>query len=785
MSFTFFGLLHDGALYWLRHRVVFMVAVCTLAASAMLSILVFTAIDGVWFQAVPYREPNRIVSVNRRHREMNRTTAGARDLDVWRTLPNTFEHIGAFDSRNADVRSADGSAISVTCTWISPEVFAALQETPAIGRLFGDSEPHAAVLSDGFARTRFRDGAVGRVIEVDQVSLTVVGVLPAKLSEVIRGAVFLPLSPQTANSLQVVGRLRAGVSAESANAAADGALQSLKRTDPVRYDGWTANVRPLRESLVDPALGDSLWIVFAGVLLVQIAVAMNVSLLLALASDRDTARLSIQRMLGASSVRLTGEIVARVLSMSVATTGLALALSYWATTAAVAYLPPRIPRTAMISVGGRATMFAFIGSLCATLVISSLPIMRQVRFVSRGPFHVERGGRAPLIRALIAAQVALACIVIVAAVGFARGFASLTSVPIGFNPVGLVTFDVTAPGAAVFDWRKHEPVTRSALVELRSVGGIESFGAADMPPFAGARAMYSIELLDMPSMGESTPPMIDYRLITPGYFRTMQMTVVRGRDLSVKDDVGAPDVALVNETAVRRYWHGVDPVGKRILVSTTTTAPIEIVGVVNDVRHLGYDRDPVPEVYRSWLQEPRSRLTFVVRPAAQDTATWLRMISSSNRSFARNATLSRARTFSDIVDRTVAQQRFRSLLLEGFGTAVSITIAVGIVATTLTAIYSRRREVGVRLALGASFISLCFVFLRETLSASLLGVVAGTLFAAFATSTVATVTSEVNMGGWRECLLGASACVVICLLSACLGCLSLIGRRPAELLRRS
>lgn len=769
--------------YWWLRRWVAAVSVAILALSMTSGLAVYAVLNGVWLQAVPYERSTSLISLSRFNDHMGHATVSWRDFDAWRQQTNVFEQVGAFHSGPLFVRRGSDEE-RVSAIWASPTLFVVLGEQAQIGRLPAGDELHVAVMTASGARNRLSGVGVGDSIFANGRTVTIVGVLPSRFEELAPGDIVLPLQSKSGGVLRVVARLRDGISETAAMAAMEAGLESNRRDHPDAYRGWRARIDPLRDQLVGAKVGELLWLLTSAVILLQLAAAANASMLLMVAAESDRRDTAVRLMLGASVGRLLRDGLVRAGILTALAATVSLMVAFWARDAIVAMIPASVPRLARVGIDHQVVVAAVVLATVTAVLIAYGPIVLATR---TSPLQILRasdatGRRSSILTAAVIGQTALACIMAVAAIGVSQAFYKLVTRPLGFTTTNLVTFLVTASGAGSFDWRRHEPVTRALLVDLEQSNEVVQFGASDMPPFSGLRAMYSFRTLDAVGPASQNEVMIEYRLITPNYFGTLGIPIVAGRDLSANDLPGTDPVALINQAAADRFWPGANPVGQRVAVSSSLQ-PVSIVGVVGNVRQFGFDQEPVPELYRAWLQDPRAALHVIVRPAGSPSEL-LRRLNSANVPFGRGAAFSKIRMFDHYLSRSVAQQRFRTQLLLAFAATAMLLCATGIIAVTAAQMRRSRQEIALRLALGASrgWIIRRFVF-GQALMPSMIGVTLGVGLSGWLKGSLTAFVPEATDVGALPFLVATVALVGSAGMAALLVVAAYTKRLPASFLR--
>ncbi len=688
----------------------------TLALGTGASTALFSMLDAVWLRAIPYPQAERLVLVSSSTQFSERGAPSWPDFEDWRNGTDVFEELVAIE-RSAGLLGGGGEPERVTITGVYGNVFAVFGESAVAGGLFSDpvGEPageDVVVLSHDIWRRRFGGdpSIAGRTVALNGQPVTVLGVLPARFTAVIRGDVFRPIRPPaetmrgSRGGLSSVARLRSGVSLPQAQASMDTVAQRLAVEYPETNARSGIVVRPLRDVLIGAEVGRMLWLLAAAAGLVLLIACVSVAILLLAGMAPRARELAVRAALGASRTRLMRQLLTESFLLAAVGTVAGVALVWLARDALVALMPPRIPRLAEIGVNGRVLTFAVAVSVVTMSVTGLIPALRlsDVR-----PMGVAASSGLPRRRGpgasatLLFTEVGLAVVVIVASGMLLSSFMRLVSVDLGFEPQDVVTFDVSIPGedprASIFGSSGLVTALPNVLDELRGFPAVQTVGAVDMLPLRGARASYSLTIDGRPDAPPGTRVSIDSRRAAPGYFEAMHIPLIRGRTFRDDDREGAPGVAVVNEAAARQFWPGEDPIGHRIRLSGNQ--PLTVVGVVGSIRHFGLDSDPVPEAYWSWYQHP-ANLTVVVRTAGSPAAL-VRELQAPERRILPGLTVSSVRTLDDLIIRSVVEPRFRTVLLALMAILVLLLTIIGVAGLTAHAVALRRREIEIRVAIGA------------------------------------------------------------------------------------
>ena len=712
--------------------------VIVLALGTGANTALFSVLDAVWLRAVPYPQAERVVLVSSSTRLSERGAPSWPEFEDWRSGTDVFEELVAIQ-RHPGLLDGVGEPERVTVTGLYGDLFTVFGESAAVGRLFrasvdGPASDDAVVLSHEIWLRRFLGdpSIAGQTVSLDGRPATIVGVLPARFTAVIRGDVFQPIRPPaeamrgSRARLSAVGRLRSSVSLAQAQASMDTVAQRLAGTNA----RWGIVLTPLRDALIGADVGRMLWLLAAAAGLVLLIACVNVANLLLAGMAPRVRELAVCAALGASRGRLIRQLLTESVLLSAVGTIVGVACVWLTRDTLVALIPPRIPRLAEIGVDGRVLTFAVAVSVLTMSIVGVIPALRlsNVR-----PMGVVGSPGLPRRRfgasaTLLFTEVGLAVVVIVAAGLLLSSFMRLVSVDLGFEPRNVVTFNISVPGDDPFDRESRNLVTALPNVrdELRRFPAVEAVGAVDMLPFAGARASYSLEIEGRPDPPPSEALVIDSRRAAPGYFEAMRIPLIRGRTFMSDDRAGAPGVAIVNEAAARRFWPDGDPIGERIRLSGND--PLTVVGVVGSIRHIGFDRDPVPEAYWSWHQHQVPYLTVVVRTAGSP-ADLVQELQAPGRRILPGLTVSSVGTLDDLTIRSVAEPRFRTLLLALMAILVLVLTIVGVASLTARAVALRMKEIGIRVTIGARPGQIVALMLARALAPVVAGAVIGLLAA--------------------------------------------------------
>jgi putative ABC transport system permease protein len=704
---------------------------------------IFTVVKHVLLQPLPYPDPARIVDVSETNQGRVTSVSPPNFVD-WRAQNRTLESIGMY-SDTVLTLSGGTEPLRVSAASIDAGVLTTLGVTPAFGRVFTEDDTRVGarrvvMLGHGVWQRLYGSNRniAGQLITVDGRPFEVAGVMPAGFDFPGEAELWVPMvltpddlsaSQRGAHYVSAVGRLRPGVSIEQARQDIDRIEQDIARQHPDKVGGYSIAVSPLLDSMVE-SVQRPLLILFGAVGFVLLIACVNVSnLLLARATTR-TGEIAVRSALGAGRWRLVRQLLAESVVLSLAGGAAGLLLGSWGVRALMSVAPPDLPRAAGVSMDGSILVFSIVLSLIAGIVFGTAPAIVASRpDLTAFLKDVRRdgataGGRGRLRGALVAAQVALALVLLAGAGLAARSFDRLLHVDPGFQPGGVLTFRITLPDATYPTPASYTQFYRDYVERIRRAPGIVSAGAVSMPPVTRSGFGGSFTIYGRPEGADEGNAQV--RSVTPGYMETLRIPLRAGRLVEARDSESAARVAIISEAAARRFWPGENPIGKqlRLHVNESVRAPREIIGIVGDVRTRGLELDPVPVVYVPHAQYGAESMTIMARTSGVPMQA-LPQLKSILKTTAPGVALSRARTLEEAVAANVAEPRFRTLLLAIFAIVSVALAAVGLYGVVAFSVSQRRAELGLRIALGADPASVLRLVLREGMTPVAAGILIG------------------------------------------------------------
>ncbi len=735
----------------LRQRFSTALVVAMLALGIAANVVVFSLVNGLFLRPFPFLEPERLVYVNETAPRWDLEIVGINypDFHHWRQNMRMFEGLAIWDDAAFNV-SEGGGAERIEGARMTHEFAAVLGIAPILGRTFTADEdkpgaPPVVVLVEGFWRERFGGATdvVGKTLTLDGVAHTIVGVLPAAAAWPLNARVWVPLAGDPAQPWQgygyqgAIGRLKPGVTVDAAE-------KDLLRAQQAIWDARD------KERIVSPYVRDlrsyfardfrtqatSLMAAVAILLIVACANVASVMLARALARRRE---MGIRVAVGASRARLVRQLFAENLLLSAAGGAAGLLLGHWALQVLVTRAGDQIPRWADMTFDWRVAAFTGGVTIATTLLFGLAPSLHAMRSDLRGAMHDTTGGStaAPggrrTLSLLVAAEFALAAVLLVGAGLLLRAYGRVQQVDPGFRPERVLTFALALPNATYGDPPKTPDDQQGAkqtafwtrLVDrLQSLPGVEHAGVVSCVPL-GCHwgTFYDVEGRAPLAPGQPNPVTL-YRPASPDYFHAMGVRLKRGRFFNAQD--GPPDhrAIIVNETFVKTFWPGVDdPLGRRV-GRAEQKRWMTVVGVVEDVKHYGLEEPMRPGVYLPLAQAPSATMTVAIRTTA-DPKAFTATARTALRDLDPTLAMYRTRAMEEALSQSLLQRRLYSWLIGVFA-AIALVLALGgAYGVTSYLVSQRTREIGIRVALGARTADITRAVLRGGLVVIGAGIVAG------------------------------------------------------------
>ncbi|HUI40391.1 MAG TPA: ABC transporter permease [Terriglobia bacterium] len=729
-----------------------LVALLTLALGIGANTAIFTVINALVLRPLPYPDPEQLAMLSPQRAMVSVSKA---EFAEYRRQSRSYESLAIF-SGWAFAITGQGEPEELGGARATASLFSTLGVRPLLGRTFVPEEDQpghrVAVLSYGLWRRRFGadPSVIGKQLTVDGINDTVVGVMPPDFGFPTRSAQLwlpAPLDPSdkndyTANYLLMIGRLKPRVSLKQAQDELRTIARRFHQDDPKDYpNGYGNDAAAI--SLLDHLLGDArraLLVLLAAVGLVLLIACANVAGLLVARSASRGKEIAIRSTLGASRGRVARQLLAESLVLALVGGAAGVVLAYWGMGALIAMLPADTPRLEEINLDGPVLLFSLGITLITGLLFGLAPAFQASRQdVNDALKESGRGVSAAsslhrVHNVLAAAQVGLALVLVVGSGLLIRSFWRLSHVDSGLDTAHLLSLRTSPPDSLYpdNDFERKRAFYHQVFQRIASLPGVESVGAIHLLPFGDSNWNPSLEIEGRPVAQGAALPEVDWRLVTPGYFRTVGTPLLRGRFLTPSDQEKTEPVCVINATLARRFWPGEDALDRRVRTGFDgKTTWVRVVGIVADVKDHGLGAATRPQMYRPYDQRPwATSVTIMVRTSG-DPVSLAGAIRSDVWAVDKNVPVSDVQTMDHVVSESVAGPRFHTLLLSVFSAAALVLAAIGIYGVMSYAVAARAHEIGIRMALGARRSEVLRMVLARSLRIAGAGLAAG-LLAAFA-----------------------------------------------------
>ncbi|HWQ33317.1 MAG TPA: ABC transporter permease [Blastocatellia bacterium] len=743
-----------------RHPGLAAVAVIAIALGIGANTAVFSVVNAVLLRPLAYRDADGLVMVwgNFLKLGLERLGAKAAEYADYRHQSHVFAELAAFNMASFSLTESGYAPERISGARVTASLFPLLGAQAAAGRTFAPDENEAGrdkvvIISHGLWQRRF--GAdlniAGKTLVLDGQSYAVAGVLPADFQFPHRSfpfaepaEVFVPIVFDAAQVAKregqwenfVIGRLNRNVTLQQARAQ----MNALAGTFEQQYrgyrgpngedGGWRITLEPL-QSVVTGSSRTALFVLMGIVSLVLlIACASVANLLLARAAARQK-EIAVRLAMGATRRRIIRQLLTESSLLALSGGALGLLLADRGTALLVRLNPGSLPRADEISIDGRVLIFTVAASVLTGLLSGLAPALAASRadlnrtLKESGAPLLTGWRRIQLRHLLVTGEIALALMVLVCAGLMLNSFLRLTRVNPGLDAQQVLTAEISLPAAKYADRAQAAAFYEQLLAKITTLPGVQSAGLSSITPLSGAA-------IDDPFSIEGRPldpnhfTVAGHQTISPGFFRTLGISILQGRDFTASDAAGVPPVAIINEAMARTYWPNQNPLGQRLKLGAPR-APANwaaIVGVVRDIPHRGLDSAPKPDWYLPHAQSPARTMTLFVRTAA-DPAALSAAIRREVQAIDAAQPVTGISTLSQVIDSSVAPRRFQLLLLGVFAAVALLLSTTGIYGVMSYLVAQRTREVGLRLALGAQTRDVLKLMLRQGLTLALAGAALG------------------------------------------------------------
>ena len=727
------------------------VAVLTLALGIGANTSIFSVVSAVLLRPLPYAEASQLVFVSEAKKDAGISGLGMSypAFTELRDGNRPFSAIAGFGG-HALVLTGYGDPSEVSTVVVTPDFFSVLAAEPLLGRVFipEDSKRGAApvtVLSENLWRARFGAdrGIVGRSITLDMRPYTVIGVMPASFHTPFldqTSQVWIPLAqdplfsvwmtrPPQEHWMAVIARVRPDISFDQVKAKLDTISARLAKGFPAEK-GWTIGIQPLQQTITGAVRLPLLLLLGAVGLVLLIGCANIANLLLSRATSRSK-EISIRIALGAGRRRIARQLLTECAILGLFGGLIGTLLAYWGIDTLVPLLPSGLPSLRSIRLDGWVLLFAFVLSLATSLVFGLAPVLFAAgsdphKELGEGARAGESAGPRRARDCLAVMEIALAMVLLTGAGLLMRSFAQLTSVNPGFEPNHVVKAMVSLPQFQYSTPKQWVAFSRELITRLQAQPGMQNSAIAGPLPIVDGSIALSFHIVGHPPLQPGTADTANYVPASPRYFSVMGIPLLRGRLLNDYDSFSSAPVALISEALAKRYFPNEDPLGRHLTFGFPANGIVsrEIVGIVGDVHDVSLGKGPGPMLYVPYDQAPLFGGEVVVKSTLSPSAV-VGAIRKATSGIDKNLPLTDIMSLPEALDASVAQPRFRTLLLALFGVVALVLAAVGIFGVISYSVSRRTHELGIRMALGAQPGLVLSMILRETLTLTLIGIAIG------------------------------------------------------------
>lgn len=727
------------------------VAVLTLALGIGANTAIFSVVNAVLLRSLPYANPGQLVFVSDAKPEAGISGLGMSypTFTELRDHNRVFNAIAGFGA-HALVLTGSGEPSELSTVVVTSDFFSVLAAEPLLGRVFipDDDKRGAApvaILSENLWRSRFGadPGIVGRSITLDMRPYTVIGVMPASFHTPFvtqANQVWIPLAqdplfsvwmtkPPQEHWMAAMARVRPDVSFDQAKAELDTISAGLAKEFPVEK-GWTIRIESLQQTITGDAKLPLLLLLAAVGLVLMIACANVANLLLSRATSRSK-EIAVRIALGAGRWRIARQLLTECAILGLLGGVIGTLLAYWGVATLVPLLPSGLPKFHSIRMDGWVLIFAFLLSLTTTFVFGLAPVLSAAgsdphKELAEGNRAGESAGPRRARAFLAVGEIALAMVLLTGAGLLIRSFAQLTSVNPGFVPNHVVKAMISLPQFQYATPKQWAAFSEEVMTRLEAQPGMQDSAIAGPLPIVDCCVTLAFQIVGNPPLQAGAADTANYVPASPRYFSVMGIPLLHGRLFNESDSSSSVSVTLISEALAKRYFPNEDPLGRQLTFGFPANGIVsrEIVGVVGDIHDVSLGKAPGPMLYVPYAQAPLYGGEIVVKSTLSTSAV-VGAIRTVTHGIDKNLPVTDIAALPDVLNESVAQPRFRTLLLGLFGAIALVLAAVGIFGVISYSVGRRTHELGIRMALGAQPASVLSMILRETLALILIGIAVG------------------------------------------------------------
>jgi predicted permease len=770
------------------------IVVLTLALGIGANTTIFSAIDAVLLNPLPYKDPERLMVVWETNKQLgpemwDRNEAAIGNFLDWRSRNQSFDQLGALFDTDMNLTGV-GEPQRIKSVVATTNFFQVLGVQPMLGRSFSpESEtpgsPFTAIISHELWQRQFGSdpGLINKSLTLNGHQVEVIGVMPPgfelQFPISVHVDMWVPFVIDVAdpdyhdrrnNFLYAVGRLKPGVSQEQAQAEMKLIASQLQQQYPETNADRGVRVVPLHKQVVGN-VESYLYMLFAAVgFLLLIACANVAGLLLARVTARQR-EVAVRMALGASRWRLIRQLLTESVILSAFSGLLGLLLAYAGVKLLVALTPSEVPRLHEIGLHVPVFLWTLAISVVTGLLFGLAPALQASRPDLNSALK-ESSGRNPgsfqgsgLRNLLVVSEVAVALLLLVGAGLMTKSFLRLQQVDPGFDATNVVSMNIALP-TSKYRAQQLNNFYDQLFERIRNLPGVKSVGGINPLPLGGTNISLSVLDEGAPAVALTDRPSVGVRVVTPGYFQTMSIPILKGRAFTEQDRDNSPNVILVNEALASRFWPNQDAIGKRLDFEEDSGKQVwrEIVGVVGNVKHKALATEVMPEAYFPYKQDPENFMGLVVRTAS-DPMSMIPAIRNQVLSIDKDQPVSDIMTMEQRLAKSVAASRFVMLLLGSFSVLALGLAAVGIYGVMSYLVTQRTQEIGVRMALGAQKRDVLKLVVRRGMVLAIIGTALGLVASLALTRLMRSLLFEVTPTDWLTFVITSVVLLTVALLA--------------------
>jgi len=736
----------------LRNPGVTIIAVVALALGIGANTAIFSVVNSVLLRSLPYTNPARLMMVREtKFPQFPEFSISPGNFLDWQKQNTSFETLAAINSTSFNLVTNDAEPERLRGARVTAGAFEMLGVKPLQGSTFTDQEDQpghefVVIISESLWKRRFGNdpNIVGRSVTLSAAGYTIIGVMPSGFQFPDRETdLWTPIAftarqaqPHGSHYLSVVGRLKQRVSISEADAELKTIAARLAEQYPSSNSGWSTSITPLQDYQIRNIKPGLIFLLGSVALVLLIACANVASLLLARATARQK-EIAIRTALGASRGRVARQLLTESILVAFIGGTVGLLLAWWGLGSLLALAPAGLQQVKSVALDMRVLAFTLVVTLLTGVVFGLVPAIQasnpNLNDTLKEGGRGTTGGHQRVRSSLVIIEVALALVLLVCSGLLIRSFVRLNEVDPGFNSKNALTADIVLPGRKYQNPDQYSSFFTQLLERLAVLPGVTEAGATQSLPIQ-EDFLVGFKIQGRPPAAPGEDRSTNYYAVTPGYFKSMGIPLIRGRLFTDQDNSKSQRVAVINETMARTYFADEDPIGKSIFLSQGPDSFREIVGIVGDVKQYGLDQPSPLQTYEPYLQMPFSGMTVVVRTqgppeSLSDT------IRQEVLAIDKEQPISRVRTLEQIISSSVQQQRFLMLLLGIFAGVAMILAAVGLYGVMSYAVTQRTHEIGIRMALGAGSGNVLRLIVGHGMMLALIGIAIG-LVGSFAVTRV-------------------------------------------------